>query len=49
MFGGEAFGTEALGSTANAVPPVMNNPGTVIDDICPQPPVAGSTIDEVCD
>lgn len=51
MFGAEAFGAQALGSTDDAlgVTPGKEIPGVAIDDVCPQTPVAGQTIDESCD
>ena len=51
MFGSEAFGAQAFGSTDDALSTMAGKevPGVSIDDVCPQTPVTGQTIEEVCD
>ncbi len=50
MFGGEAFGSQAFGSTGDELSTTGKTiPGVVIDDICPATALAGTTIDEACD
>lgn len=52
MFGGEAFGAQAFGSTDDGLSTMLGKevPGVEIGAVCPQTtPVAGQTIEEVCD
>lgn len=50
MFGGEAFGSQALGATGDDnAPGKLPQGGMSIDDLCTDPPVAGVTLDEACD
>jgi len=50
MFGGEAFGSQAFGSTDDAVSTVGKEiPGVRLGDLCLNPPVAGVTLEEECD
>lgn len=49
MFGGEPFGSQAFGSTGEAMAEAVKNPGTDIDDLCTDPPVSGQSIDATCD
>ncbi len=50
MFGAEAFGSQAFGSTGDELLTLEKAlPGVVIDDICPTATVAGQTIDEACE
>lgn len=49
MFGGEAFGSQAFGSAIDGEPTGVKNPGTSIDDLCMDPPVAGQPLDDTCD
>ena len=49
MFGGESFGSQAFGSAIEADQVGTKNPGTSIDDLCMDPPVAGQPLADTCD
>lgn len=50
MFGGEAFGSQAFGSTGDELSVTGKTiPGVVIDDLCTAAAISGQTIDDACD
>ncbi len=48
MFGGEAFGAQALDATGDELAPAVFQLGTDIDDLCLDPEVTGQEICGVC-
>lgn len=49
MFGGESFGSQAFGAAIENDQVGAKNPGTSIDDICMDIPVAGVPIEDICE